>query len=366
MKQPLQCVSKCAAMCLALTLVAHTETEKRGVIEHDERWTADESPYILSDDILVTKDARLYIAPGVTVFVGKPHSFIPRIKQLDRLDSFTVSIRVQGTLTCAGRRDNRITIVGQYTDSAQCDWYGLVLEGVLADEAEIGFCDIASACQGIKIMKGSPVVHHSVFEYNNVGIWLCEGSGARILNCVIAHNFATGIRVEKANPIFQNNLIVFNLINGLWSDGVSHVTLEYNCVFGNPDGNLEGCDPELGVLTKVNKHKKSKDSTDQAYNLCQDPVFAGTTAESLAVEHDTELPSRKSQVRDTALAGVLYGSLPDTIPFRRPTAAAALRYVLSKYSPCVDAGKPGRTYDDPDGSRNDMGIHGGPEFFQLE
>jgi len=34
---------------------------------------------------------------------------------------------------------------------------------------------------------------------------------------------------------------------------------------------------------------------------------------------------------------------------------------LKPDSPCIDAGNPDRIYNDPDGSRNDMGAHGGPE-----
>ena len=30
-------------------------------------------------------------------------------------------------------------------------------------------------------------------------------------------------------------------------------------------------------------------------------------------------------------------------------------------SPCIDAGNPDAIYDDPDGSRNDMGTYGGPK-----
>ena len=33
---------------------------------------------------------------------------------------------------------------------------------------------------------------------------------------------------------------------------------------------------------------------------------------------------------------------------------------LDEFSPCVDAGDPSSVYEDPDGSRNDLGIYGGP------
>lgn len=35
-------------------------------------------------------------------------------------------------------------------------------------------------------------------------------------------------------------------------------------------------------------------------------------------------------------------------------------YSLQSLSPCIDAGNPSAVYNDPDGSRNDMGVYGGP------
>jgi len=36
-------------------------------------------------------------------------------------------------------------------------------------------------------------------------------------------------------------------------------------------------------------------------------------------------------------------------------------YHLQSWSPCIDAGDPDPQYNDPDGTRNDMGAYGGPE-----
>jgi len=347
----------------ALAAAPHAATEVRGVIEVNERWVVEKSPYLMTDDVLVAKQARLYIGPGVTVLVDRPHSFDPRIKQLDHLDSFTVALRVEGVLTCAGRRESRISFAGKNGNPSQCEWYGVVLDGVLSGESEVAFTDIAGSCNGLMVRKGSPLVHHCVFEYNNIGMTITEGSRVKVLNCAIAYNATCGIRISLANPKIYNNLIVFNRQNGVWSDGVSQMTFENNCVFGHPAGNLAGCDPELGILVKKNE---KKDSTDAHENLFKDPIFVGTPAESLSMERDNRIPPRKSQVTDTALAQVLYGTVIDSLPFVRPAATAALRYKLSPYSPCIDAGKKGKAYLDADGSRNDIGMHGGPEFYLVE
>jgi len=40
------------------------------------------------------------------------------------------------------------------------------------------------------------------------------------------------------------------------------------------------------------------------------------------------------------------------------------KYALSRYSPCVNAGSNAPRFRDTDGSRNDMGVYGGPEFME--
>jgi hypothetical protein len=363
MNRCIQSICIAATIFCAAALTAEAATEKRGVIDTDERWTADKSPYMLTDDVLVTKKARLYIGPGVTILAGRPHSYEQGIRQIDQLDSFTVAIRVEGTITCAGRRENRITFAGSRGDSIQCEWYGLVLDGVLGDESEIAFVDIAGSCNGLYVRKGSPIVHHCIFEYNNIGITISDASRIKIVNCAIAFNVTAGVRITMANPVMYNNLIVSNRLNGVWSDGASQITFENNLVFGNTAGDLSGCDPDLGMKVKINE---KKDSVDAKGNLFRNPVFYGTEAESLAMEHDNKISPRKSRVKDTVLAKSLYGSVADSLPFARPAANAFIRYKLSGYSPCVNAGMKGKAFNDVDGSRNDIGVYGGPEFYQIE
>lgn len=340
-----------------------SETAISGVIEHDERWTAENGPYVINDDLLITRDTRIAVSPGTEIIIGKPMSYDPRIPQIDNLDSFTVSIRVEGVLSCVGRADNRITFTSRRSDSSQCSWYGILLDNAITSASEIAFTDICGACNGLTVKKCSALIRNCVFENNNVGLICTENSAPKIYNCVIAHNLTTGIRVYKSNPVFYNNIIAFNRNNGLWSDGISHIVIEYNCIFGNEDGDLLGCDPELGVIKRANKNK---DSTDYKYNLFVSPVFKGSVAESLSVEHDISRQTDKSRLKDTTLAKVFYDSLADSAAYayRRQTMAFR-RYTLSRYSPCINAGNPKNIFTDDDNTPNDIGIWGGPEFFDA-
>ena len=56
MNSPKMSAIRNAAMVISLSVLSLiARTEKRGIIEIDERWTADNSPYIITDDVLVTK-----------------------------------------------------------------------------------------------------------------------------------------------------------------------------------------------------------------------------------------------------------------------------------------------------------------------
>ncbi len=342
----------------ALVVSVAALTEKQGVIERDERWTAEEGPYLISDDILVPWNVRLAIAPGTRIFVGKPLAYDERIPQHDDLDSFLVSIKVRGTLSCVGRRNNRIRISARAAGSDHCSWYGILLDSTEAEFTEIAYTDIADACNAITIRKTGPLVRNCVLEYNNIGLYCTGEADPRILNCIAAHNFTAGVRIVEANPTLNSNIIAFNTNNGVWCDGISHVRSAFNCVYGNADGDYLGCNPELGIPVKTNQNG---DSVDYAYNLHADPIFAGSRADSLAVEKDVSLPTDRSRIRDTTLAKVVYDSLPDSTAHKRRTARYR-RYELSPYSPCRNAGKKGKLYNDVDDTRNDMGIWGGPEF----
>jgi hypothetical protein len=347
-----------ALLCIIPLLGASGRTEKRGVIDTDEHWRAENGPFVISDDVVVSRGARVIITPGTVVLVGRPVAYDERFEQRDHLDSFTVAIRVQGVLQCVGRRDNRITIASREADSIKCTWYGIVLENQTNNFSEIAFTDISGSCHGVVAHNCTPLFRNCLLEFNNVGLTCVRGAMPRVFNCVMAHNFASAVRVERANPVLSNNIIAYNNNNGVWSDGISRITLSYNCIFGNADGDLRGCDPELGVLTKVNKNG---DSTDFAHNLFTEPVFAGTPADSLAVERDVSLPTDKSRVKDTTLAKAMHGTLTDST-VARYLSRKHRRYHLSPYSPCIDAGKPGTVFQDEDGTRNDIGIRGGREF----
>jgi hypothetical protein len=138
---------------------------------------------------------------------------------------------------------------------------------------------------------------------------------------------------------------------------LSKITFQYNCLWGNADGDFLDCDPELGAI--IYNKKKKTDSADIYHNIAKNPIFAGSEYDSLAVEKDLSLPTEKSRMTDTALGKIIHDTLEDSLAFKKRTGQHD-RYALSSYSPCIHAGNPAKEFNNSNGSRNDIGIYGGP------
>ena len=347
---------------LSLAALTTAETRVGGTYDGDVRWNAEDGPFIVTSDILVTETGRLTISPGARIVIDRPIGRRDSIRQIDELDARMISIKVKGSIRCMGRRYNRITFAPAGGNADPCSWYGLVLDDAYEQYTEISFADVAGACYGITVLKGRPVVRNCVFEYNNVGVNCANGGNAIIYNTIVAYNFITGMLVRQSNPTVTNCIIAFNRNNGIWGDVVSRLALTYSCVWGNPDGNLLDCDPALCRKTIVNKNR---DSTDNAGNLCVDPVFAGSPADSAAWEKDVRRSTDAKDVRDPGLGELIRKNAADSSSSAKGEDRPA-RYWLSTYSPCRNAGDPARLFNDLDGSRNDLGIHGGPDFYEVK
>jgi hypothetical protein len=339
------------------------QTKVWGVISRDVKWTPDQSPYLVIGDILVKPHVRLIIMPGVKVQCAAITIKDSAIAQYDHLDSFSVAIKIQGILECVGKADKRIVFSLAPGSANGSSWYGIVLDKASDQYTDLAFSDISGANCAVTALQCSPLVRNCIIERSSVGVYCRTKGNAQVYNCVITGNYTTGIKMQEANPTFFNNIVAFNRNNGLWCDGISRITFQYNCVWGNADGNFLECDPELGVAIKLGK--KDKIPVDESHNVLANPVFAGSEFDSAAVEKDMTIPTDKSHIADTALAKVLYKSLSDSMSIKKRRTVYP-RFSLSRYSPCIDAGNPAGQFKDLNGSRCDMGIYGGKEFFGKE
>ncbi|MFP4163582.1 MAG: right-handed parallel beta-helix repeat-containing protein [Chitinispirillaceae bacterium] len=352
------CFITALALSVLVPFSANAEKRVKGIIDRDTRWSAKHSPYIITGDIVVSPRARLVITAGTEIIVEK-QTEADSSDSFDRADSTLFSIRVNGAISCVGKRKKPIVFRSRKPGLADFTWRGIILDKAVDQYTEIAYTEISGATTAITVNSCSPLIRNNLLENNNVAIHCVKSGSPRIQNNLVVGNFAAGVRVEHCNPEVSNNIIVFNNNLGLWCDNISRVEFTHNCVFGNSDGDFFDCDPELGILAKENDNG---DSTDRYGNIHMDPVFSGSPAETRAKELDVNQPTDKKKVKDPELIQIVHSGKKSTSPGKEVGRSDFEgRYSLSKYSPCLHAGAPSKKFRNADGSRNTMGITGGPK-----
>lgn len=334
---------------LVIVFFALGKTVFSGVIDAQERWTLEKSPYILTNDVHITASGRLVIEPGVVVLVEAPQKIPVDILQEDGVDSFGVSIKVDGAIYCEGKEHNPIVFKGRYLEERYTHWCGIILNSNRSDEILISYTKISDATTGVSIRKGMPLIRNSVFEYNNIGIATSGVSTPRIIQSNFSGNFLTAIRVKESNPEFYNNIISANRNVGVWGDRVSAFIFRNNLVYGNGDRDFVDCPIKLGKIVAVNRNG---DSVDVYENLSQDPLYEGTP---MVIKRRLEIAKKNAEKtleeRDVIVEDVVQDS-----------ADIFRHYRLSEFSPCIDAGvRSGDRFKEVDDTDADLGLFGGPE-----
>ena len=163
-----------------------------------------------------------------------------------------------------------------------------------------------SAGRGITLRSPGTAAVTNCLVYGNstIGLVLENSASLAVINNTIGRNGYYGIQlVNNCNPTMLNNIIVSNQRYGVFAQLMSAPTLQYNNVWG--------------------------------HSMPTDTGTANT---------------------DYVPASLVYSnSISDDPLFR-----ASDDWQLAAASPCVNAGDPSPEFNDPDGSRNDLGAYGGP------
>ena len=113
----------------------------------------------------------------------------------------------------------------------------------------------------------------------------------------------------------------------------------------------------------------NKDACDRFVNLAADPMFIGSPSWKTAEASDVETATSAHLIKDPDMAKLeADATAKRDLEAKEKKDKKAKKFVplgngpflLSKYSKLVDAGHPGGDFKDRDGSRNDIGMHGGP------
>lgn len=156
---------------------------------------------------------------------------------------------------------------------------------------------------GIISLSSTPLIANNLISGNECGCYIGfhASDGAQFINNTVVNNHDEGLWCYQSNPVVKNNILTGNTSGVSASHDNATPVLSYNNSWGNSWLNYSA--QSTGVLTIGTG------------SISADPLFLTT---------------------------------------------APGDYKLSPASPCRDAGDPAATYNDLDGSRNDMGWTGGP------
>jgi hypothetical protein len=171
------------------------------------------------------------------------------------------------------------------------------------------------------------------------GVFCNSGAAPEIANCRITGNDC-GVALWNGSAAYiANNVIVDNIYDGV-STGAGATVVNntiHNCRIGFYDYSGYGPVAMNNIITGCSQYGVYGPSSGQG------PVLTYNDVWNNATNYYQATPGVGSDSVDPAYAD-----------------SAARDFHLQAGSPCVDAGNPDPQYNDPDGTRNDMGAYGGP------
>jgi len=184
--------SSFASVYRILPTVGATYVE--GTITQDTDWTLVDSPFIVSNNVIVNPSVTLTIEPGVQVRFGE-----------------NFSITVNGRIVADGTDDRMIRFTSDSLNASTADWGTILINGT--QQSSITHCVIEYGADGVTLESGSLYLGNNFVRFNSNGVIVTGGS-----------------------IIIENNEIANNTIDGINLAGDSQVTIENNLISSNGDG----------------------------------------------------------------------------------------------------------------------------------
>jgi len=305
-------------------------------------WSSVYNPYVITDDVEISEFDYLMILPGVQINFAA-----------DKL--FTVS----GQLIADASSNLEEPIVFTSDD----EWQGLKFINTQTDNQ----------------------VKNCHFSHSNVSAITIENdSYVDIIGNVFTENSssATGaaIDVSSSDNVFISQNIIANNTSSNNSGGIacinSSIEISNNIIVNNSGtpGAFSFKNGSDALL--VNKTIANNESTKPVPYLFF--IFLATPTKKNCIIIDTGTviyaPLGDPDVTYTCITGGFTGegNIDEDPMFIDQSAGSGSAYNgltavwgLQEGSPCIDAGDPDPVYNDPDGTRNDMGAYGGPNGLLL-
>jgi len=253
---------------------------------------------------------------------------------------------------------------------------------------------------GIVVQDDSAaIVQGNHITTNGCGVFCASTRRTEITANTIIENLKAGvICAGDSAPVVEANQITLNGIRGVYCCGTSHPDMRNNTICGNSEGGVFCSDDSAPV---VEANQMTSNGMDGVYccgtsrpavrnnTICRNglaavscwndsaPIISGNIivknllgiyvenvgrADLLTVNYNDVWcnASGNYYANDSGRFDPLPGWVGEISEDPLFRAEEREDFRLSPGSPCIDAGDPDPQYNDPDGSRNDIGAYGGP------
>ncbi len=351
----------CGLSFFSLFTLSFSETRVCGKIGIPTDWTAENSPYIITNDIIIPKGSRLKIAAGTIIRFTPPQPCSqPLLPQDDWADSQFTSIKVYGNFYINGT-DEKPILFESHPQSKITGWDGIRFYERGHATTRITYAIFKGAHSAIRAFHSFFDVTHSLFENNQTGIFLTDYSNLTIVNNHFIHNKSSGIYIFGGSPQIYNNIFAFNQGYGIWSDNRLGTKIKYNGFWRNSEGHCHKCPVSILKFPKKDKDEKTQ-PTDKHHNLIGNPVFWGSKTFKILAKRDVSIDTKHQLTKNQALTKKVQSMEEELRSFQKRKSFVVQgkgAYRLSRYSAFINKGDPSKIYLDRDGTPNDLGIHGG-------
>ncbi|NQV18449.1 MAG: carboxypeptidase regulatory-like domain-containing protein [Armatimonadetes bacterium] len=318
-------------------------------------WNAAGSPYVVIGEITIQAADLLTIEPNVAVQFSEHYKFI-----------------ILGRLLAEGTAGNLITFSAPNSPTG---WHGLRFFDTNTngqDSSKIVYCTLehgiasgdASSGGAIYLESSDIIIENSSIFDNEAdgyggGIYMYD-SDPRLTTVDIYENTAIheggGIMCFNANPILEDVALYENYTEwsggGICSYGTSVITLENVTVSDN-----EAFQDGSGIASLY--------GSDITLLNC---IIWDNPSEEIYIHPDATLTATYSDIKDGTGQTYFGTGCIDTDPFFTDPANNLYSITWANFpdpdstkSPCIDTGNPDVQYNDPDGTRNDMGAYYFPQ-----
>lgn len=215
------------ALMLGLLIAVSTQsiaTNVGGLISTNTTWTKGNSPYVVTNNILVSSGVILTIDPGVTV----------------KFDA-SKSMQIDGTLIAQGLSTDSIRFTSNSTQTAGT--WGYIYFSDASKDAS--FDDISGDYLGGNILEYCWVEYAGNSTVSNNGALRLK-TNPYINHCTITNNSAPAIRafgissniIKVSNSVISNNSSVEDNAGGIYVSGPKNTCIQNNVITNNKGGGI--------------------------------------------------------------------------------------------------------------------------------